>query len=128
MPNGPYEIRKTFPSASLVGLPSPPAPETVPRWPTAAARGRLEIHIGLKQASKTSGKHGRVCPLSTRRGTVSGAGGLGSLYKEEHGGVLCMDAAKRLRMCVLVDAARRETLESEIKSAGQWKMHLLSTN
>ena len=38
------------------------------------------------------------------------------------------DPAKRLRMCVLVDAARRETLESEIKSAGQWKMHLLSTN
>ena len=35
-PNGPYKIQKTPPSASLQGLPSPPAPEIVPRWPATA--------------------------------------------------------------------------------------------
>ena len=38
-PNGPYEIQKTPPSASLIRLPGPPGPEAVPRWPGRRAGG-----------------------------------------------------------------------------------------
>ena len=40
-PSGPYKIQKTPPKSLLIRLPSPPAPETVPRWPNTARQGLL---------------------------------------------------------------------------------------
>ena len=37
-PNGPYKIRTTLPSSSLVRLPIPPAREILPRWPATRDR------------------------------------------------------------------------------------------
>ena len=68
-PNGPYEIQKTLPSASLQGSLSPPAPEIVPRWPRLAAPGR--------STTSRTGRTGYRPPSEGRRGGPPLAQGLG---------------------------------------------------